>query len=78
MKKVLISGIILFFGISIRTYASVGIANDGVEFTFALVGCLLVLAIALQGIDYLRKNGRRIIHTMAGRLKMNLRHLVER
>ena len=58
MNKVLLVGLVLFFGLSSQAFAKAGIANDGLEFVLTLVGFLLLVAGFLAGIDYLLKNGK--------------------
>ncbi len=44
-----------------ETYASSGLARDGLLFALVLVAFLLILAGLLYGVNYLHRNGRRIV-----------------
>ena len=62
MKKKTTFGLILFTGLSLQAFAKAGSDNDGFEFVMVLVGILLLAAGILQGIDYLKKNGKTLLH----------------
>jgi uncharacterized membrane protein YfcA len=62
MKKKVLFGTVLTAGLTSQTYASAGYANDALEFALGLVALLLLVAGILKGIDFLQKNGKRIIH----------------
>ena len=48
--------------LSFNAYARTGIASDEIEFFLAIFGLLLIILMLLNGIDYLKKNGKTIIH----------------
>jgi hypothetical protein len=58
MKKVMLIWPVLFLGLSFKAFAKAGIADGGLEFIMAIVGFLLFIAGFLEGIDYLKKNGK--------------------
>jgi len=62
MKKKVLFGLVLTAGLSSQTYAGAGSANDAPEFALGLVAFLLLVAGILKGIDFLKKNGKSIIH----------------
>jgi len=72
MKKKVLFGLVLIAGFSTQTYASAGYANDGIKFALALMGFLLLVAGFLKGIDYLQKNGKRLIHKFKAHLKKKI------
>ncbi|HTX88844.1 MAG TPA: hypothetical protein VMC08_07650 [Bacteroidales bacterium] len=61
MKKTLLTGLILSVGINLNAFASAGSARDGFLFSVVLVGLLAALGALLMGIDYLKRNGRRML-----------------
>ncbi|TRZ53756.1 hypothetical protein D4S03_01255 [bacterium] len=69
MKKIVLFGLVLFLGFSSQAFAAAGYANDGLKFTLGLVLVLLLFAGLLKGIDYLQKNGERLIHKFNTYLK---------
>ncbi len=72
MKKKVLFGLVLITGFSSQTFASAGYANDALEFTLGLVVVLLIVAGLLKGIDYLQKNGKRLIHSFKAYLKKKI------
>ena len=64
MKKISIFLLLFFCSFITRTYAAYGNAKDGDVFAIVLIGFLLLLAGILFGIDYLRKNGKRLIRNL--------------
>jgi high-affinity Fe2+/Pb2+ permease len=66
-KEVLIIAFIL--GVSFKSFAGTGNANDGIEFLVIIVGLLLVVFGLLNGVDYLRKNGKTMIYKALSFLK---------
>jgi hypothetical protein len=44
-----------------QAFAGTGYAKDGLAFALVFLGLLMVLAGLLYGIDYLQKNGRKLI-----------------
>jgi hypothetical protein len=58
MKKVMLIWPVLFLGLSYKAFAKAGIADGGFEFIMAIVGFLLFIAGLLEGIDFLKKNGK--------------------
>jgi len=72
MKKKVLFCLVLITGFSSQTYASAGYANDGFEFTLGLIVVLFLVVVLLKGIDYLQKNGRRLIHNFKAYLKKKI------
>lgn len=62
MKKETIIIIAFFLGVSYKSFAATGNAKDGFEFLLAIVGLLVIILGLLQGIDYLKKNGKTMIY----------------
>lgn len=62
MKKEMLILITLLFGLSFKSFASTGNANDGLVFILVLVGLLFIIIGLLSGIDYLQKNVKKIIY----------------
>jgi hypothetical protein len=61
MKKfLLLLSMLIFINIP-ATFAATGAANDGALFLLSIGGLLLLIAVIFWSIDYLRKNGRRIL-----------------
>lgn len=58
MKKVMLIWPVLILGLSFKAFAKAGIADGGFEFIMVIVGFLLLVAGFLEGIDYLKKNGK--------------------
>ena len=54
--------IILVLGLSFKCFAATGNASDGFEFILVIVGLLLIILGLLQGVDYLKKNGKTILY----------------
>ncbi|MBK6965998.1 MAG: hypothetical protein IPH20_19270 [Bacteroidales bacterium] len=62
MKKKVICGSGLLAGFSLKVSASAGYANDGLT-SMLLVGCfLLLVAGIIEGIGYLGKNRKVLLH----------------
>ena len=66
-KEVLIIALIL--GVSFKSFAGTGNANDGIEFLAIIVGLLLIILGLLNGVDYLQKNGKTMIYKALSFLK---------
>ena len=58
MKRITLIWLVLFLGPCYQSFAKAGKASDEGEFVWALVGSLLLVAGILEGIDYLKKNGK--------------------
>jgi hypothetical protein len=69
MKKEVLIMSVLILGLSLKSFASTGNANDGLVFILAVVGFLLIIAGLLKGIDYLRRNSKQIINNAMRFLK---------
>ena len=54
--------IALLFGLSVKSFAATGNANDGLELLLLIVGLLLIILGILSGVDYLQKNGKTMIY----------------
>jgi len=52
-----------------KSYARTGTASDELEFLLAIVGLLLIILGLLNGIDYMKKNGKTIIYKSISFLK---------
>ncbi|HPS63289.1 MAG TPA: hypothetical protein PLK82_09515 [Bacteroidales bacterium] len=61
MKKSAFLLTVALLGLSLPAMASKGYAADGLWLMLVIAGFLLLIAGILQGIDYLRKNGRRMV-----------------
>ncbi len=61
LKKSVFLISILFAGFPFPALASKGYAADGLIFMLGIAGFVLVVAGIFYGIDYTRKNGRRMI-----------------
>lgn len=61
MKKQMFIMTALVLGLSCRSFAATGSANDGFLFLLAIVGLLLIVFCLLSGVDYLKKNGKILI-----------------
>jgi hypothetical protein len=72
MKKVMLTGLIIFLGLSSQAFAKAGIAKDGLEFVLTLVGFLLIVAGIMEGIDYLMKNGKGLLIRFKAYLKKQI------
>lgn len=46
----------LLLGVSLKSYAATGNANDGLEFSLVFAGLLLIIMALLYGLDFIRKN----------------------
>lgn len=54
--------IALFLGVSFKSFAGTGNAYDGLEFLLVIAGLLLIIIGLLSGVDYLQKNGKKMIN----------------
>ena len=72
MKKKVSFGLVFLTGLSSQALASAGYAKDGLEFLLFLVGVLLLAAGLLEGIDYLRKNGKALMHQIKASIKKKM------
>jgi len=72
MKKGMLIIMVLLFGVSFKSYAGTGDANDGLEFFLAFAGLLLIILALLYGADYLQKNGKTMISKAMSILKINM------
>ena len=61
-KKKKVKVIALLSVLSFKSYARTGTASDELEFLLAIVGLLLIILGLLNGIDYMKKNGKTIIY----------------
>lgn len=73
MKKRIGLGLILMTGLSFKTFAATGYAYDGLAFILVVIGILLLIIALMAGYDYLRKNGRRVIHNVVRLVKRKIR-----
>ena len=62
MKKEKLIVIALLSVLSFKSYARTGTAIDEFEFLLAIIGLLLIILGLLNGIDYMKKNGKTIIY----------------
>ena len=62
MKKVILLTSLLILGLSFNSFAAAGRAKDEFEFFLVFVGFLLFILFLLNGVDYMKKNGKTIIH----------------
>jgi sulfite exporter TauE/SafE len=69
MKKGVLIIMALHLGVSFKSYAATGNANDGLEFFLVFAGLLLIILGLLNGADYLQKNGKTMISKAMSFLK---------
>ena len=62
MKKEKLIVLALLTVASFKSYARTGRASDELEFLLAIIGLLIIALVLFSGIDYLKKNGKTIIH----------------
>lgn len=62
MTKEKLIVIALLSVLSFKAYARTGTASDEFKFFLAIIGLLLIILGLLNGIDYMIKNGKTIIH----------------
>ena len=60
MKKTILIGLILLFGLSYQSFAKAGIASDEREFVLFIIAFLLFVAGIFEATDYLKKNGKTL------------------
>ena len=72
MKKEMFIIIALLLGVSFKSDAATGNANDGLEFFLVIVGLLLIILGLLNGVDYLQKNGKTMIYKTMTFLKKKI------
>ena len=58
MKKIILIWLVLLIVLPYQSFAKAGKAYDETEFFLAIVGFLLLVAGFIEGIDYLKKNGK--------------------
>jgi hypothetical protein len=61
MKKGMLIWLVLLLGSSYPSFAKDGMAYDEIEFVLAIVGFLLIVVGLIEGIDYLKKNGKGLL-----------------
>ncbi len=61
MKKEMLI-IIALLGVSFKSYAGTGIANDQLIFLLTIIGILLIILGIISVVDYIQKNGKTMIH----------------
>jgi uncharacterized protein (UPF0333 family) len=67
-KKILILSMLLI-GLSFKSFASTGNANDGLEFLLVILAVLLITIGLIYGIAYLQKNGKLLIYNFISFIK---------
>jgi len=72
MKKEVFILAILLSGLSYKSFAEAGYANDGLEFSFIIIGMLLLVAVILTGINWTKKNSRIVIRNTFTILKQKI------
>ncbi len=75
MKKAVFVLTVLTVGISSESFASKGYASDGLMLMMAVAGFLLVVAAILKVTDYLRMNGRTLIHASVTWIRQKITYL---
>lgn len=75
MKRKLFINISLILGLSLKSFAATGSANDGLEFLLVIVGLLLIVLGLIYGVDYLKKNGKRLTSSGMAFLKKKITFL---
>ncbi len=69
MKKGVLIVSFLITGLSSQSYASKGYAHDGLNFMLAVAGLFLVIAGLLSAINFLKRNGRTLVHRTVIRVR---------
>ena len=69
MKKHIYIFISLILGLSYESFAGTGKASDELEFTLVVLGFLLLILALVTGVDYLKKNGKKLIFLFKSTLK---------
>ena len=69
MKKQLFIIIALILGLSYKSFAGTGGANDGLKLLLVIIGFLLIILGLLTGINYLKMNGKTLIYKTIASLK---------
>lgn len=72
MKKEMFIIIALLLGVSFKSFAGTGNANDALELLLIIVGLLLIIVGLLNGVDYLQKNGKTMIYKAMTFLKKKI------
>lgn len=73
MKKQIFLIAFLNAGLSYKSFAAAGRASDELVFTLVIIGFLLIVLSLLAGLDYLKKNGKKLyIKTIATFRKLNI------
>ena len=72
MKKEMLIIIALLLGVSFKSFAGTGNANDGLKFFLVIIGLLLIILGLLNGVDYLQKNGKTMIYKAMSFLKKKI------
>jgi hypothetical protein len=75
MNKKLLSGLISLLAISSQAFAATGYANDGFELALFLGCFLLLVAGVIDGIGFLNKNGKMLLHRVKAFIKNKVAHL---
>ncbi len=75
MKKEMFIIIALLLGVSFKSFAGTGNANDALELLLIIIGVLLIIVGLLNGVDYLQKNGKTMIYKAMTFLKKIRNHL---
>ena len=78
MKKEIFIIIVLLLGVSFKSFAGTGNANDGFVFSLVIAGLLLIIVGLLNGVDYLQKNGKTMIYKAMTFLKKMITLLRDR
>jgi hypothetical protein len=75
MNKKLLSGLISLLAISSQAFAATGYANDGFELALFLGCFLLLVAGIIEGISFLNKNRKVLLHRIKAFMRNMLAHL---
>jgi len=74
MNKKLLCGLIFFIAVTYQAFPATGYANDGFELALFLGCFLLLVAGIIDGIGFLNKNGKMLIHRVKAFIKNKLAH----
>lgn len=72
MKKEMLIIIALLLGLSLKSHAATGNANDGFEFMLIIFGLLFIILGLIIGVDYLQKNGKTMLYKAISFLKKKI------
>jgi hypothetical protein len=78
MKKIVFSGFFLMTTMLSKAFAGTGNASDGLPFILYLTGFLVLIIGLTEGIDYLKRNGKVVVHRILTFVKKRITALCTR